>query len=142
MAPYVCFMYVMVTGAMRTSKSSDGNSRLHSISQCVSTVIQSNRTRGNLFLEAHRKIDNVLTHQHISLIYDNSIKGNINCAHWGEGIFSPLPFFISAKLIELSTRNLQYLSSHQLYTLSANKKFVPTIRWPQRRQSDVMSGGI
>ena len=45
---------------------------------------------------------------------------------------TPLPFFlISAKLMELSTRNLRHLSGHQFYTLCAIKNFVPTIGWPQ-----------
>ena len=37
-----------------------------------------------------------------------------------------------AKLIELSTRNLQYLLGHPFYTLCANKiSYIPTIGWPQ-----------
>ena len=47
-------------------------------------------------------------------------------------VFSPSRFFmISAKLSELSTRNLQYLSGHQFYNLCATKNFVSTIGWPQ-----------
>ena len=46
--------------------------------------------------------------------------------------FSPLAhfFLISAKQMEPSTSNLQYLSGHQFYTLCANNNFVPTIGWP------------
>ena len=40
-------------------------------------------------------------------------------------------FFISAELMELSTRNLPNVSGHQFYTLSVNKNFVPAIGWPQ-----------
>ena len=53
--------------------------------------------------------------------------------YWGV-FFSPHSrffFLIFAKLREPTTRNLQYLSAHQLYTICANTNFVPTIGWPQ-----------
>ena len=49
----------------------------------------------------------------------------------GGGVSHPLFFLIYAKPMEISTPNLRYLSSHQFYTLCANKNFVPTIGWPQ-----------
>ena len=38
---------------------------------------------------------------------------------------------MSAKQIKLSTRNFQYLSGYQFYTLCANKNFVPSMGWPK-----------
>ena len=44
-----------------------------------------------------------------------------NARQGGGFLNSPSRFFISDKLLELSTRNLQQFSGHQLYTLCANK---------------------
>ena len=51
---------------------------------------------------------------------------------WG-AIVRPPPVFLltSAKLMELSTRNLHYLSGHRFYTLCANTNFAPTVGWLQ-----------
>ena len=49
----------------------------------------------------------------------------------GKAIESPSFSLISAKLIELATRNFQLLSRHQFYTLCADENFVSIIGWPE-----------
>ena len=51
----------------------------------------------------------------------------------GWAIKSPLPFFVLniCQKTKLSTRNFQYLSGHQFYTLFANTNFVPSMGWPK-----------
>ena len=54
----------------------------------------------------------------------------------GGSFSATIPFFLdSCQASGLSTRNLQYLSDHQFYTLCGGKKFVPTVSWPEMTSS-------